>query len=150
MVYAATWRCAGHAVRSLKRGSSEDAFPVTEEPLTIDRASAASVGRTSYSRNSRVGVENLAVDAIRAAEDDAGSDARDIDGLLTIGLSDTAKAMLDRALGHFGLLPPLEEARADSHGLPWPRNDLQVPLPRCTEQPTQRNSALRKQCISPK
>lgn len=72
--------------------------------MTIVWASDASVGQTSYSRNSRVGVESLAAHASREAKDVAGSDVRDIDGLLTFGLSDTAKAMLDRALGHFELL----------------------------------------------
>jgi acetyl-CoA acetyltransferase len=58
--------------------------------MTIDGTSIAGIGWTSYSRNSGVSVEQLAVDAIRAAADDAGLDVRDIDGLVTFGLCDTA------------------------------------------------------------
>jgi acetyl-CoA acetyltransferase len=58
--------------------------------MTIDGTSIAGIGWTPYSRNSGVSVEQLAVDAVRAAADDAGLDVRDIDGLVTYGLCDTA------------------------------------------------------------
>ena len=58
--------------------------------MSIDQTSIAGIGWTNYTRNSGVSVERLAVDAIRAAADDAGIDVRDIDGLVTFGLCDTA------------------------------------------------------------
>lgn len=58
--------------------------------MTIDRASITGVGWTRYSRNSGMSVEQLALDAIRMAADDAGLDVRDVDGLVTFGLCDTA------------------------------------------------------------
>ena len=58
--------------------------------MAIDGTSIAGVGWTPYSRRSGRSVEQLAVDAIRAAADDAGLDVRDIDGLVTFGLCDTA------------------------------------------------------------
>lgn len=56
----------------------------------IDGASIVGVGWTPYSRHSGVTVEQLAVEAVRAAADDAGLDVQDIDGLVTYGLCDTA------------------------------------------------------------
>jgi len=58
--------------------------------MTIDGTSIAGVGWTPYTRNSGVTVEQLAVEAVRAAAEDAGLDVRDIDGLVTFGLCDTA------------------------------------------------------------
>jgi acetyl-CoA acetyltransferase len=58
--------------------------------MRIDQTSIAGVGWTSYSRNSQRSVEQLAVEAVRAAADDAGLDVQDIDGLVTYGLCDTA------------------------------------------------------------
>ena len=58
--------------------------------MAIDGTTIAGVGWTPYSRNSGVSVEQLAVDAVRAAADDAGLDVQDIDGLITFGLCDTA------------------------------------------------------------
>lgn len=58
--------------------------------MAIDSTSIAGIGWTSYSRNSGATVEQLAVEAVRAAADDAGLDVRDIDGMITFGLCDTA------------------------------------------------------------
>lgn len=58
--------------------------------MSIDQTSIAGIGWTNYTRNSGMSVEQLAVDAIRAAAEDAGIDVRDIDGLVTFGLCDTA------------------------------------------------------------
>lgn len=58
--------------------------------MAIDGASIAGVGWTRYSRNSGASVEELAVEAVRAAADDAGLDVQEIDGLVTYGLCDTA------------------------------------------------------------
>lgn len=58
--------------------------------MAIDSTCIAGVGWTAYTRSSGASVEQLAVEAVRAAADDAGLDVQDIDGLVTYGLGDTA------------------------------------------------------------
>lgn len=58
--------------------------------MAIDNTCIVGVGWTPYTRNSGASVEQLAVEAVRSAAIDAGLDVRDIDGLVTFGLGDTA------------------------------------------------------------
>ncbi len=55
-----------------------------------EKAQVIGVGRTEISRSSGRSTLELAVEAIRAASDDAGIEARDVDGMLTYHLGDSA------------------------------------------------------------
>lgn len=69
--------------------------------MTIrDRVAIAGVGRTELSKNSGVSTLTLALRAVRAALDDAGLHVRDVDGVATHGVGDSAPApVVAAALG---------------------------------------------------
>jgi acetyl-CoA acetyltransferase len=59
----------------------------------------AGIGATEFSKNSGRTELRLAIEAVRAALDDAGVDPRDVDGLVTFTGDNTAEFAVARATG---------------------------------------------------
>lgn len=62
-------------------------------------AAIAGIGATEFSKDSGRSELRLAVEAVRAALDDAGLQARDVDGLVTFTMDDNAEIAVAREIG---------------------------------------------------
>ena len=71
--------------------------PMTANPMT--QCAIAGIGQTEFSTNSGRSELRVACDAILAALDDAGLEAKDIDGIVTYTIDNNDEASLLRALG---------------------------------------------------
>ncbi|MDB5445956.1 MAG: hypothetical protein JWQ97_1273 [Phenylobacterium sp.] len=79
------------------------------EKRTPREAVIAGIGRTDYSRNSGRTTGRLAVDACRAALDDAGMAASEVDGIVNFAVADSvSSAEVGYQLGLDGLRVPLD------------------------------------------
>ena len=58
-----------------------------------DKYAITGVGETPYTKNSNTPVLNLAVEACRKAAEDAGIDAKDVDGIISYNFNDSAPAI---------------------------------------------------------
>src|ERR1051326_15009 len=69
-----------------------------KHPLT-DRAAIVGIGQTDFSKNSGRTEAKLAAQAIKAALDDAGLSAEDVDGLVTFTMDSNPETAIVSTLG---------------------------------------------------
>ena len=72
---------------------------MTEQAATRNAAAIAGIGATEFSKDSGRSELKLAVEAVRAALDDAGVMAADVDGLVTFSMDSNAEIAVAREVG---------------------------------------------------
>src|ERR1700752_2806602 len=68
-------------------------------PAFSGTTAIAGIGATEFSKDSRRSELKLAVEAVRAALDDAGLEPADVDGLVTFSMDSSAEIAVAREIG---------------------------------------------------